>query len=205
VDDDEDHQLAPDPLTADDVCKVVGQRVRELRTDLGLTMEALAEKAGLSLGMLSKIEHGQTSPSLATLTSLANAAGVPFTAFFRGLDEEHDAVVVRAGQGVEIAHEGDGKGRRYEDLGALRGPDRTIEPVLVTITEPDEVFPLFQHGGIELIHILQGVVEYGYGARRYVLGPGDTMQLRGHVAHGPTELVELPVQFLSLKVHGGPT
>ena len=101
--DDEADQYAPDPLTAEDVCKVVGQRVREFRTGLGLTMESLAERAGLSLGMLSKIEHGQTSPSLATLTSLANAAGVPFTAFFRGLDEEHDAVVVRAGQGVEIA------------------------------------------------------------------------------------------------------
>lgn len=193
---------AHDLLTAEEVCRVVGQRVREFRTGLGMTMERFAEAANLSLGMLSKIEHGQTSPSLATLTSLANAAGVPFTAFFRGLDEEHDAVVVRSGRGVEIAHEGDSRGSRYEDLGALRGPNRTIEPVLVTISEPDEVFPLFQHGGVELIHVLRGVIEYGYGAKRYVLRPGDTMQLRGDVAHGPTALVELPVQFLSLKVHG---
>ncbi|MCP3934662.1 MAG: XRE family transcriptional regulator [Actinomycetia bacterium] len=192
----------PDPaaLTADDVCRVVGERVREFRAGLGMTMERFAEAANLSIGMLSKIEHGQTSPSLATLTNLANAAGVPFTAFFRGLDEEHDAVVVRAGQGLEIAHEGDSSGRRYEDLGALRGPNRTIEPVLVTIAEPDEVFPLFQHSGVEMIHIIGGAVEYGYGAKRYTLNPGDTMQFKGEVAHGPTAVLELPVQFLSLKV-----
>lgn len=188
-------------LTSDEVCRVVGERVRELRLGLGLTMERFADQAGLSLGMLSKIEHGQTSPSLATLTSLANAADVPFTAFFRGLDEEHDAVIVPAGNGLEIAHEGGGTGRTYHDLGALRGPLRQIEPVLVTITRPDEVFPLFQHAGVEFIFMVQGTVEYGYGSKRYVLRPGDTMQLHGEVAHGPTALMELPVQFLSLKVH----
>lgn len=193
--------LAPGALSAEEVCRVVGERVRELRTGLGMTMERFAESAHVSLGMLSKIEHGQTSPSLATITNLANAAGVPFTAFFRGLDEEHDAVIVRAGRGIEISHIDDGKGRRYEDLGALRGPSRTIEPVLVTLSEPYDVFPLFQHPGIELIHVLAGIVEYGYGSKRYTLGVGDTMQLRGDVAHGPTALIELPVQFLSLKVH----
>ncbi len=191
-------------LTSDEVCRIVGLRVRELRLGLGLTMERFAEQAELSLGMLSKIENGQTSPSLGTLTNLANAAGVPFTAFFRGLDEEHDAVIVPAGKGLEIAHEGGGKGRTYHDLGALRGPVREIEPVLVTITKPGEVFPLFQHGGVEFIYMIEGKVEYGYGAKRYVLKKGDTMQLHGEVAHGPTTLLELPIKFLSLKVHATP-
>ena len=146
------------PLTSDVVCRVIGERVRDLRQGLGLTMERFAEQAGLSIGMLSKIENGQTSPSISTLTSLANAAGVPLTALFRGLDEEHDAVLVRAGSGLEISHEGDHEGRRYHDLGALRGPFRHIEPVMVTITEPDEVFPLFQHSGVEFLHMLEGVV-----------------------------------------------
>lgn len=194
---------APDstPLTTEAVCRVIGERVRDLRLGLGLTMERFAEEAGVSIGMLSKIEHGQTSPSLSTLTGLANAAGVPFTAFFRGLDEEHDAVIVPSGRGLEIAHEGGGSGRTYHDLGALRGPLRQIEPVLVTITEPHEVFPLFQHAGVEFIHMLEGVVEYGYGAKRYTLTAGDTMQLHGEVAHGPTLLIDLPIKFLSLKVH----
>lgn len=198
--------LSPDEpaLTADEVTRVVGERVRELRLGLGLTMERFAANADLSLGMLSKIEHGQTSPSLTTLTNLANAAGVPFTAFFRGLDEERDAIVVRAGAGLDISHQGEGPGRSYEDLGALRGPIRHIEPVLVTITEPGEVFPLFQHAGVEFIYMVEGVIEYGYGSKRYELRPGDSMQLHGEVAHGPTALVSLPIRLLSLKVHAVP-
>lgn len=188
-------------LTPDEVNRVIGERVRDTRQDLGLTMERFAEAAGLSLGMLSKIENGQTSPSLTTLTSLSNAAGIPFTALFRGLDEEHDAVIVPPGGGIEISHEGSGTGRTYHDLGALRGPLRQIEPVLVTITKADEVFPLFQHGGVEMIHMLEGKLEYGYGSKRYELIPGSTMQFRGEVAHGPTQLIDLPVRFLSIKVH----
>lgn len=190
----------PPALTGEDVCRVVGRRVRERRADLGLTMEQLADRAGMSIGMLSKIENGQTSPSFGTLTALSHAARVPFTAFFRGLDEEHDAVLVRRGEGQRIEQDG-GPGRTYEDLGTLRGPLREIEPVLITITEPDEVFPLFQHAGVEFLHILEGIMEYGYGSNRYVLQPGDTIQFRGDVAHGPTELVELPIRFLSLKVY----
>ncbi len=188
-------------MTADRVCQVVGERVRELRLGLGLTMEHLASDAGLSLGMLSKIENGQTTPSLGSLTALANACEVPLTALFRGLDEEQDAIVVPAGKGLDIAHKGGGDGRSYQDLGSLRGPLRQIEPVLVTITGADEIFPLFQHGGVELIYMIDGVVEYGYGAKRYVLKKGDTMQFHGEVAHGPTKLIELPIQFLSLKIH----
>jgi len=191
----------PEKLTPDEVCQVIGERVRERRLALGHSMERFADICGLSLGMLSKIENGQTSPSIGTLTRLANAGDVPLTALFRGLDEEHDAVIVPEGGGLEIAHEGGGDGRTYHDLGALRGPNRQIEPVLVTITEPDEVFPIFQHAGVEFIYMVAGTVEYGYGSKRYILTRGDTMQLHGDIPHGPTALLELPIQFLSLKIH----
>ncbi|HIE66593.1 MAG TPA: cupin domain-containing protein [Acidimicrobiia bacterium] len=163
-------------------------------------MAQFAEVAEISLGMVSKIEHGQTSPSLSTLTRLAHAAGVPITAFFRGLDEEHDVVIVRAGERMEILHEGSRPGHVYEDLGSLRGRTRIIEPMMVTLESADDVFPLFQHEGVEFLHILEGIMEYGYGPRNYRLEPGDTIQIHGEVAHGPINLVELPVRFMSIKV-----
>lgn len=197
-----DHDLDSLGTPSDEeVSKVVGERVRSVRRTLGLTMAQLAESASLSTAMLSRIENGRTSPSLSTLNRLARATNVPITSFFRGLDEEHDAVLVRAGKGQEIVHEATGRGRRYQDLGALRGPRREIEPVLVTLTEDDDAFPLFQHPGVELIHVLSGSLEYGYGSNRYVLQPGDTLQIRGVVAHGPTGVIDVPVRFLSLKVH----
>ncbi len=188
-----------------EVCQIVGSRVRELRQAMGVTMAAFAESADISLGMLSKIEHGQTAPSLATMVRLSRAAQVPLTALFRGLDEERDIVIIRAGEGHEIIHEGSGPGRTYTDLGSLRGPNRVIEPLLTELTEADEVFPLYQHPGIEIIHILDGKMEYGFGPSRYEIAAGDTMQFHGEVAHGPTKLIELPVRFLSIKVYPPPT
>lgn len=186
-----------------EVCRAVGTRARQLRQDLGLTMAKFAEMAGLSLGMLSKIEHGQTAPSLSTLVRLATAAGVPVTSLFRGLDEEHDLVIVRNDDGHEILHEGSSANRVYQDLGTLRGPNRVIEPMLTTLSSVDEEFPLYQHSGVEFIHILSGSIEYMYGSRKYVLNAGDTMQLHGEVAHGPTSVPNAPVKFLSIKVYPG--
>lgn len=187
-------------FSSDDVCRVVGERVRDARRALGLTMAQFAETAEISLGMVSKIEHGQTSPSLSTLTRLAHAARVPITAFFRGLDEEHDVVIVRADERMEILHEGTRDGHVYEDLGSLRGKTRIIEPMMVTLESSDEVFPLFQHEGVEFLHMLEGAMDYGYGPKNYRLGAGDTIQIHGEVAHGPVKLVELPVRFMSVKV-----
>ena len=194
-DDEVGHVFSPD-----DVCRVVGERVRDARRALGLTMAQFAEIAEISLGMVSKIEHGQTSPSLSTLTRLAHASRVPITAFFRGLDEEHDVVIVRSGERMEILHEGTREGHVYEDLGSLRGKTRIIEPMMVTLESSDEVFPLFQHEGVEFLHMLEGAMDYGYGPKNYRLEAGDTIQIHGEVAHGPVQLVELPVRFMSVKV-----
>ena len=188
-------------LTTAEVCRVVGNRVRELRQALNMTMSAFAAGADISLGMLSKIEHGQSAPSLSTLVRLAAAAQVPVTALFRGLDEEHDLVIVRAGEGHEIHHEGGGPGRLYQDLGTLRGPNRVIEPMIATFAGPVGVFPLYQHPGVEFLHVLEGSLDYGYGGNAYRLDAGDTMQIHGEVAHGPVELIELPVRFMSIKVY----
>ncbi len=198
-----DGHRAHEPLDAG-VGRVIAQRVREYRNQLGFTVEQLAERSGISKGMLSKIENAQASPSLGTLVKLATAISVPLTSLFRGLEEEHDALFVRAGQGVEIVRRGTRVGHQYQLLGEMRGPNKIVEPMLVTLNEQSEVFPLFQHPGIEFIYMLAGAVEYGYGSDRYLLGPGDALQFSGEVVHGPTELVKLPIQFLSVIAYNSP-
>jgi len=177
----------------------IAARVRECRLQLGWTVGQLAAESGISKGMVSKIENAQASPSLAMLARLSDALQVPVTAFFRGLNEEQDVLFVKAGQGLDIEHKGSGAGRRYELLGIMRAPNNNLEPVRVTLTERSNTFPLYQHAGTELIYMLSGRMEYGYGSSRYLLESGDALQFVGGVPHGPTALVELPIQFLSIK------
>jgi transcriptional regulator with XRE-family HTH domain len=178
---------------------VIAERVRELRLQLGLTVSELGERTGLSKGMLSKIEHAQASPSMATLARLSHALRVPVTAFFRGLNEEQDVLYVKAGRGLEIEHKGSGVGHRYQSLGTMRAPHNTLETLLVTLTERADTFPLYQHAGTELIYMLAGRMEYLCGGSRYLLDPGDAIQFVGEVPHGPNALIELPIQFLAIK------
>ncbi len=191
---------SPDTATLEQLLgQTIARRVREYRGQLGLTVAQLAERSGLSKGMLSKIENAQTSPSLSTLARLSDALAVPVTAFFRGLDEEGDILHVRSGQGLEIQHKGTRTGHIYRILGVMRAPHDRFEPLLVTLMEPTEVFPLYQHPGTELIYMLEGRMEYSYGRARYQVEPGDTLQFNGEITHGPTDLLELPIRFLSIK------
>jgi len=180
---------------------VISRRVREYRRIAGLSVADAARRVGVSKAMLSKIENAQTSCSLATLSRLAAGLGVPVTALFRGIDDEREAVFTAAGHGARISRHGARIGHDYELLGHLRGPAKDQEALLVTLTESSEVFPLFQHPGVEFLHMLSGAMVYGHGDARHTMRPGDSLQFDGQGPHGPVELVELPARFLSVTAH----
>lgn len=115
----------------------IGREVRAFRNKLGITASDLAKAAGLSLGMLSKIENGVTSASLTTLQRLSKALGVPVTALFRRFEERRDAVFVSAGQGLLIERRGTRAGHQYQLLGHTGGLGGgvVVEPYLITLTE----------------------------------------------------------------------
>lgn len=178
----------------------IGREVRAFRSKLGITVSDLAGAAGLSLGMLSKIENGLTSPSLTTLKQLSSALGVPVTAFFRRYEERRDAVFVKAGEGLVIERRGTRNGHQYELLGHTggRGGRVAVEPYMITLTAESDVFPLFQHSGIEFLYMLEGEVVYRHGTELYPMQPGDSLFFDADAPHGPEEMRKLPIRFLSI-------
>jgi len=178
----------------------IGHEVRAFRKKLGITGSNLASATGISLGMLSKIENGNTSPSLTTLQALARALGVPVTAFFRRFEDARTAVFVKAGEGLEIERRGTRAGHQYNLLGHIDNSASgvQVEPYLITLTADSDVFPAFQHQGMELIYILEGEVQYRHGDKLYSMLPGDSLFFDADAPHGPEVLVRLPIRFLSI-------
>ncbi len=178
----------------------IGREVRALRQQQSMTVTDLAQRSGLSGGMLSKIENGQASPSLTTLQSLAQALSVPMTAFFRGFEETRPAIHVRAGEGVEIERSGTRAGHQYNLLGHIGSNSSgvIVEPYLITLTAASDVFPAFQHDGMEFLYMLEGAVDYRHGDSVYPLRPGDSLFFDADAPHGPEGLVTLPARFLSI-------
>lgn len=176
----------------------IGRNVRKLRLAQGLTVADMATRVGISKAMLSKIENAQTSCSLSTLALLAKGLDVPVTSLFRGADVERQAVFVKAGTGARVARNGTTQGHEYQLLGSLRGEHKRLECLLVTLSKKSTTHPLFQHSGTEFIFMLDGVMDYSHSRSVYRLHPGDTLQIDGEGAHGPVDLVKLPIRFLSV-------
>ncbi|CVI59097.1 XRE family transcriptional regulator [Agrobacterium leguminum] len=178
----------------------IGHEVRAYRKKLGITVTDLASATGVSVGMLSKIENGNISPSLTTLQTLSKALGVPITAFFRGFEEPRSATFVKAGQGVNIERRGTRAGHQYSLLGHIDNNTSgvTVEPYLITLTKDSDVFPTFQHEGMEFLYMLEGEVVYRHGEQLFTMQAGDSLFFDADAPHGPEELVKLPARYLSI-------
>lgn len=178
--------------------KYIGTELRKHRQRAGFTVAGLARRASLSQGMLSKIENGQTSPSLATLGALAEALGIPLSVLFSPLDKSRDVSFVPAGEGLEIDRRGTRAGHMYELLGhGVRG-SIGVEPYMITLSEESDSYPDFQHEGVEFIHMVAGRLVYRHGERTFPMGPGDSLFFDAIAPHGPLELVDLPCRYLSI-------
>ncbi|MEM5456330.1 XRE family transcriptional regulator [Paraburkholderia phytofirmans] len=183
--------------------RYLGATIRELRQRHGLTIAQVSEQAGISRGMLSKIENAQTSTGLDVLNRIANALGVSMSTLFRRFDvPEGGAQLVKRGEGMEVVRKGTKRGHTYHLLAYDQGPKKLFEPFLITMDDESETFPVFEHQGTEFIHMLKGVIEYRHGQQTYILHPGDTLTFQADVPHGPERLIKMPIQFLSIFVYG---
>ena len=178
----------------------IGREIRAFRKSQNITVSELSDKTGLSIGMLSKIENGNTSPSLTTLQTLADALNVSMTSFFRGFEEDRIAVHTKSGEGVQLEREGTRANHQYNILGHIgaNSSQVIVEPYLITLSEESDIFPTFQHAGIETIYMLEGVVDYRHGNEIYTLEPGDTLFFDADSPHGPEVLKQLPARYLSI-------
>jgi hypothetical protein len=178
----------------------IGRQVRAFRRQQGMTVADLANATGLSIGMLSKIENGITSPSLTTLQILSHALSTPITSLFRGFEEIREVQHVKAGEHLEMERRGTRAGHQYHLLGHIGSNNSgvVVEPYLITLTAASDVFPTFQHDGVELLYMLEGEVEYRHGDQLFHLKPGDSLFFDADAQHGPEVLVKLPARYLSV-------
>ena len=193
--------LAPAASAPRSLESTIGAEVRALRKSLGLTVAELASATAISTGMLSKIENGAISASLATLQALANALNIPIGRLFAAEDERRDCSYVKRGTGVRIERRGTKAGHLYDLLGHSLAGDVRVEPYLITLKKDAAPYPDFSHAGVEFIYMLSGRVAYRHADRLYLLEPGDALFFDAVARHGPEQLIEAPMQYLSIIIY----
>lgn len=162
----------------------LAHRIRELRSERGLTLQQVAESAGFSKGLLSKIETGVVSPPIATLAKLAEALDIPIGEFFDS-DEENDSVCFFPKDKRQ-----DYRGRlsafnyKYELL--IRGrKKRDMQPMIISVDAKTYKFNLMDHSGEQFIYMLEGEMDYVVGDKVYTVGPADCLYFDARQLHGP--------------------
>lgn len=183
----------------------LGTTIRQLRLDHNLTIAEVSERAGISRGMLSKIENNLAATSLETLEQLANALGVTLSKLFQNYNLPRGAAqLVKNGEGMEVVRRGTRVGHTYHLLAYDQGPHKTFEPFLITLEDSREEFPAFEHPGTEFIYMLEGKLEYRVGKETFVLSSGDSLTFQGDIPHRPENFIETPIKFLAIIHYDAP-
>ena len=170
----------------------VGDCLREIRTQSGLSMRVLAEMSGLSINTLSLIENGHTSPSVSTLQQLAQSLQVPMTDFFQLKQGSKKIVSQKQGKRPRVLFEQS----TIEDLAA--GMSRFgAEPILVTF-EPNANSgkEAIVHTGREIVYCLEGCIVYTVEGKKFLLEPGDSLIFEAYLPHQCENISNTPSRIL---------
>ncbi|QQO09894.1 cupin domain-containing protein [Breznakiella homolactica] len=169
-----------------------GERIAELRKTYSITRETLAERSGLNVELIRRIEEDGHIPDLAPLVKIARALGVRLGTLLDD-HEELGPVITKAGsaetaerfvtgQPSEVKDNGSRPhGLSFKALAADKG-GRHMEPFIVDI-EPDAEQVKSTHEGEEFIYVLSGKLSLEYGMNTYELSPGDTVYYDSIVPH----------------------
>jgi transcriptional regulator with XRE-family HTH domain len=170
----------------------LGEKLRLLRSERGLTLAQLAKRAGVSVSFLSQLERGANHASIETLRQIVQALEVPLFHVF--LSEHEDPLVVHRGARKRMAFPG--SEAEYE----LVSPDlkRRMELVLISLQPGRATFKTaFSHPGEECDYVLSGKVRFEIGDRVEVLGEGDAIYFDCGIPHRFVNVGSAPAALLA--------
>jgi mannose-6-phosphate isomerase-like protein (cupin superfamily) len=167
------------------VKRTPGERIIELCKTYSISPETLAERSGLDIALIRRIEDGHI-PDLAPLLKISRALGVRLGTLLDD-HEELGPVITRQGEAAEAARfitggaaHADTPGHRFHALAADKG-SRHMEPFIVDIEDQDQ--PKSSHEGEEFMYVLEGAIKVEYGKDSYVINKGDSIYYDSIVPH----------------------
>jgi transcriptional regulator with XRE-family HTH domain len=166
----------------------VGEKIRQLRENKGISIEELARESQISVKLVKKLENEAVIPSLSPLLKIAKVLNVRLGTF---LDDapQTGPVVVKSGKSENVMRFS-GKNTNLKDSTlefyslASGKTDRHMEPFLIDVHPPEnEDYQLSSHEGEEFIFVMSGEIEVLYGKETYLVSEGDSIYYDSVVPH----------------------
>jgi transcriptional regulator with XRE-family HTH domain len=162
----------------------VGLRLRHQRMSLRMTLRDLADQAGCSESMLSKVENGRALPSLTTLHRICQVLGLTVSRLL-SKSGEPPGVVARAGERpvTNVQAVRPNSGIKVEQLIPV-DPANLLEGNILLIAPGSGADQLITHPGEEVGYVLEGTLEVTVGPETYTVSVGDSVYYRSELPHG---------------------
>ncbi len=178
----------------------IGSALRDLRESRQMTARQLATSSNVSAAMISRIENGQVSPSISTLSALSKALEVPLVSLFRETASGHtDFTHVKQNEGLKSTRIVDDHSHEYINLSFHPRRDIQFQARMVTLVEESGKLPRYVAHGVVFIHVLEGEAIYRYGQRDITLKTGDSLSVDAELSHGFVELLTSKFVFLTVQ------
>jgi len=180
--------------------QAIGLALRDIRETHALSAKQLADESGVSAAMISRIESGQVSPSISTMTSLTNALEVPLVSLFRDVvSERTDFTHVKKGGGVVSTRIKGDHIHHYVNLATHRRRDLNFEAHTVTMTQQECDAPRYVGHGVVFMHVLKGSAKFLYGKQSIKLSRGDSLSIDAELSYGVSDVLTPEFVFLAVQ------
>ncbi|NRA38404.1 MAG: helix-turn-helix transcriptional regulator [Planctomycetes bacterium] len=166
----------------------INENIREVRLQMGMSLNELAIRSGFSKGYLSKLENGHAQAPIATLMRIAKSLDCTINQLFDGKDDgpsfqpQQEAILTKRAH-RELNPNSKERGYSFERL-AL-GSSFRLSPYIIHLDDDDAPTKSYQHGGEEIIYMLAGSCKYRVGDQIHDLTTGDTLIFDAQLEHGP--------------------
>lgn len=175
-----------------DVILQISNKIKEKRKERQITLQELADKAGVTKGFISQIENNRTVPSLTVLLSIIRSLNIDLNAFFdelQGDNGEEDKVLVRTKAQYQEFQKENARGFLYQRILSTHVQDKHIDIVLLRL-QKNSRRAMVRTDAFEFKYVISGNIEYTIGENKHLLGPGDSIYFDAREPHNPKNIGE---------------
>ena len=164
---------------------LIGDKIKTKRTQRNITLEQLAQKAGVSKGLISQIENNRTVPSLPVLFNIIHSLEENLRSFFEDMQDsfsKNHIVIVRKGEEKHFTKE-PVNGFSYKRILTRSIVSQATDVVLLELKKKSSRRQMIRTDAFECKYVLKGSVEYQIEKEMITLHEGDTLFFDGRAPH----------------------
>lgn len=173
----------------EDIIIQISNRLKEVRTQKNVTLQELANKVGVTKGLISQIENSRTIPSLPVLMNIIRELKLDLNGFFDTIafEKKPSNVILKKNSNYQSFEKENAKGFLYSRILSTSIDDHHVDIVLLRL-QKNAKRGMVKTKAYEFKYLISGKVEYSIGKEKYILEEGDSIFFDARQLHNPKNI-----------------